>query len=101
MNNSILHMDVSFFGAWHVAQSSKTAEPINVWAGDGGMITMEKGKEPRQNYKQPAFVNLRWHTFTKETVEKFNGDKSSVQGSSCSGYSTDRGCGCGGSYIRY
>ncbi len=58
-------------------------------------MTREKDKESRQTRKEPAFVNMRWCTFPKETVEKFNGDKPSVQGNSCSGYSTDRGCGCG------
>lgn len=58
-------------------------------------MTREKGKESRQTRKGPAFVNMRWRTFPKETVEKLNADKSSVQGSSRSEYSTDRGCGCG------
>ena len=61
----------------------------------GGIMTEEKGKESRQTRKEPAFVNVRWRTFPKGTAEKFNGDKPSVQGSSCTGFSTDRGCGCG------
>ncbi|MHC4259136.1 MAG: hypothetical protein ACYSTF_01805 [Planctomycetota bacterium] len=58
-------------------------------------MTREKDKESGQTRKEPAFVNMRWRTFPKETVEKLKGDKASVEDSSCGGYSTDRGCGCG------
>ncbi len=56
-------------------------------------MTREKDKESHQPQEEPSFVNMRWQTFSKETVEKCNGNESSVQDSSCRGCS---GCGCGG-----